>query len=181
MAARAGTFEDRDGGIAAAEGIEALARVLAVPGLSQVVVSTEDLHATIARLAAPPAPAAALLQRHERPALDSAYAAPADQAEQRLAAIWQDVLGIAGVGVHDNFFDLGGTSLLMSEVLRRIHRELDPAVGITELFQFPTVYTLAARLAGQDAGDEDSVDAVVALGNRRKEALARKRRRPATA
>ena len=51
-----------------------------------------------------------------RPELDAAYMAPATEVEQAVTLAWQEVLGIAKVGVHDNFFDLGGNSLLLAQL-----------------------------------------------------------------
>jgi acyl carrier protein len=78
---------------------------------------------------------------------------PADPIEQTIAAVWRTVLGLAAVGVEDNFFDVGGTSLRMVEIQTRIRRVLDRPVSIVDLFQFPTIRTLAAHLRAQDAPD----------------------------
>ena len=66
--------------------------------------------------------------------------------EKRLAAIWQRAFGLAEVGTADNFFDLGGHSLLMLRVHAAISQELQRPLPITALFQFPTIATLAAHL-----------------------------------
>jgi amino acid adenylation domain-containing protein/non-ribosomal peptide synthase protein (TIGR01720 family) len=88
----------------------------------------------------------------ERPALAAAFVAPRDAAEERLAAIFRQVLGVAEVGVHDDFFALGGDSILSIQVVGRARRDglrLTPQ----QLFQHPTVAGLAA-VAGAvgDAG-----------------------------
>ncbi|WP_235949636.1 non-ribosomal peptide synthetase, partial [Paenibacillus glycinis] len=57
-----------------------------------------------------------------------AYVAPRSELEQAVASIWQDVLGVAQVGVHDNFFELGGHSLRAMTLLSRLHRELGVAL-----------------------------------------------------
>ncbi|WP_405579621.1 non-ribosomal peptide synthetase [Streptomyces sp. NBC_01092] len=79
--------------------------------------------------------------------------------EQAVVAVWRDVLRREGIGPLDNFFDIGGTSLLLLQVHRRL-RELPGArpVGVSELFGHPTVASQAARLApaGQPADDEPS-------------------------
>jgi amino acid adenylation domain-containing protein len=80
-----------------------------------------------------------------------AYAAPRSELEQRLADIWQEVLNLPRVGVEDNFFDLGGHSLLLA----RLHAAL-PAIAprqmpLVELFKYPTIRALAAALADAPA------------------------------
>lgn len=64
-------------------------------------------------------------------------------AEEALAQIWQDVLGVDHVGAHDNFFDLGGTSVRIALVHRRLRDDLGVDVDLVDLFQYPTVRTLA--------------------------------------
>jgi acyl carrier protein len=79
--------------------------------------------------------------------------APRDETESRIAAIWQEVLGIDRVGIHDNFFDLGGNSLVGLKVVARIKRELAAEVSAVILFEGPTVASLARLLAGSGEGD----------------------------
>jgi natural product biosynthesis luciferase-like monooxygenase protein len=78
-------------------------------------------------------------------------AAPESQLEKRIAAIWQDALGLPSVGMTDNFFDLGGHSLLVVQVQRRLHEACGQEVSITDMFRFPTIRALAAHLDGQGA------------------------------
>lgn len=74
-------------------------------------------------------------------------APPRTDAERRLAAIWCDVLGAAEVGVHDNFFDIGGDSLLSIQVVSRARR-VGLEFTVRELFKHQTVAELAASLGG---------------------------------
>lgn len=76
-----------------------------------------------------------------------AYVAPATPLEQRLAAIWQAVLGVAAVSVTSNFFDLGGHSLSATQVVARIQQELGLAVALRTLFDKPTIAELAQELS----------------------------------
>jgi len=66
--------------------------------------------------------------------------------EQQLAEIWQQVLGVPRVGADDNFFDLGGHSLLLGRVHQRITAELRPDLPLITLFRYPTVAALARHL-----------------------------------
>lgn len=76
------------------------------------------------------------------------HAAPAGDTEARLAAVWSEVLGLPHIGRHDNFFDLGGHSLLLMKLRSRIGERLGAEVSMVDLFQHATVATLAARLSG---------------------------------
>jgi hypothetical protein len=91
-----------------------------------------------------PAPAAAAPRR-----LPEAVAAPASDTERRVAAIWSRILGVPDIGPRDNFFALGGHSLLAVQAHRDIRRELEvPALGVTDIFRFPTLAGLAAHIDG---------------------------------
>lgn len=91
-----------------------------------------------------PAPAAA------------AFAAPQGEVEAAIAAVWAEVLGVGEVGVHDNFFDLGGQSVLLLQVHGRLVAALGHEVPLMTLFKYPTVHSLASHLArGGDAPGED--------------------------
>ena len=80
-----------------------------------------------------------------RPTAD--FVAPGDELEKRVAEIWKDVLGVSRVGARDNFFDLGGHSLLMVRVHERLADELDRELAIVDLFNHPTIRSLARFLS----------------------------------
>jgi acyl carrier protein len=90
-----------------------------------------------------------------RPDEGDAYVAPRDDLERRIAEIWAEVLGLERVGADTNFFELGGHSLLLAQVHGLLQESLDPDVTIIELFQFPTVGALAARLAAREESDRE--------------------------
>ncbi|MFF2659829.1 amino acid adenylation domain-containing protein [Kitasatospora sp. NPDC058032] len=82
----------------------------------------------------------------ERPGA-APFAAPGAGLERTLAELWRKVLGIERVGAHDNFFDLGGHSLLMAELRSLLAADTGHRVSMVELFQHPTVASLAAHLS----------------------------------
>jgi hypothetical protein len=79
--------------------------------------------------------------------------APQSDLERTIAEIWQDVLRVGRVGLHDNFFDLGGNSLLLAQAHSRLRDRLGCDVSLVELFRFPTVGALAGRLLREDHDD----------------------------
>lgn len=83
-------------------------------------------------------------ERYPRPELTQPYAAPRTPTERVLTDVWGDVLGIDGVGTRDNFFDLGGTSLLVPHMIGLIQQRIGVAVPTVALFEAPTVRSLAA-------------------------------------
>jgi amino acid adenylation domain-containing protein len=79
-----------------------------------------------------------------RPELDVAYAAPQSDIEKHLAKIWAEVLSIEQLGIHDNFFDLGGHSLAASRVISRAIQTFRLELPVNALFDAPTVARMAA-------------------------------------
>ncbi|HVR96684.1 MAG TPA: condensation domain-containing protein, partial [Thermoanaerobaculia bacterium] len=83
-----------------------------------------------------------------RPDLAAAYVAPRTPLEETLAAIWSDVLGIERVGVEDDFFELGGQSLLATQAVSRVRQAAGGVeVPLRALFEGPTVAELARIVA----------------------------------
>ncbi len=78
--------------------------------------------------------------------------------EERIAAIWAEVLGISRVSVSDNFFDLGGTSLLAGQVLSRIYRAFDAHVSMRSFLDSPTLTGLALAVVHNNAERIDQAD-----------------------
>lgn len=75
-----------------------------------------------------------------------------DPLERRIAAIWSGVLGTDEFGADDNFFDLGGNSLLLARVAAQLHEQVDREVPLVVLTMFPTVASLAGHLSEDGAG-----------------------------
>jgi acyl carrier protein len=93
---------------------------------------------------------------------------PASDVERRIAAIWEDALGIEQLGVHDSFFELGGNSLAAAEVIARVKKEFDVQLSVATLFEGPTIRALA-RIVDAGSGDEAVVDLRFDRGRRRRE------------
>ncbi len=84
-----------------------------------------------------------------RPELEVAYLAPQTAAERAITEVWRELLGIEQIGLDDNFFDLGGHSLLLIEVRGRLEAALGRPVAMVDLFRFPSVGALARSLTPQ--------------------------------
>ncbi|HLG64403.1 MAG TPA: amino acid adenylation domain-containing protein [Ktedonosporobacter sp.] len=78
---------------------------------------------------------------------ETTYVAPESQIERDIAAIWCDILHLEKVGVHENFFDLGGHSLLLARLQDRLQTVLHKNVSLLDLFQHTTISALAALLS----------------------------------
>ncbi|MGF7029218.1 amino acid adenylation domain-containing protein [Paenibacillus mucilaginosus] len=84
------------------------------------------------------------------------YAPPRNDMERKLAAIWEEILELSGVGIHDSFFELGGHSLLMVQAATRISRELNVKVGFLEFLEHDTVAGLSEWLAKRAEADRSA-------------------------
>ncbi len=104
------------------------------------------------------------------------YQAPENDFERQIAAVWQDVLKLESVGANDNFFDLGGHSLLVVQVHRQLRDQIEKPLSLTDLYRFPTIRSLVTHLESEDAGGA-AAGAAADRGEKRKAALARRRRR----
>ncbi|HEX7330143.1 MAG TPA: amino acid adenylation domain-containing protein [Pyrinomonadaceae bacterium] len=84
---------------------------------------------------------------NERPALASEFIKPQTPAEQSIAAVWQELLHLSEVGIEDNFFDLGGNSLLLVQLHARLQKIFGEQLTMVQLFEHPTIGALAAQLS----------------------------------
>ncbi|MCX7645405.1 MAG: SDR family NAD(P)-dependent oxidoreductase [Rhodobacteraceae bacterium] len=134
------------GGIRPGEGAEAFLRALAVGG-PQVIVSSLDLPALVRQAEASAAAAPAEGPGFARPELESAYVAPRTEIERTLAGFWSELLGVAEVGVEDDFFALGGHSLIAVRLFARIRKQWQLDFPISVLFEAPTIARCAALIA----------------------------------
>jgi amino acid adenylation domain-containing protein len=83
---------------------------------------------------------------HLRDKLDETYAAPRTEVEAVIEEIWLDVLGLEQVSVDDNFFNLGGHSLLGVELISRLREEFHTDLSVRSVFESPTIRELALRI-----------------------------------
>ncbi len=144
------------------EGEHALSCILSAGGGDHIVISTIDLPARIssakerlremrARREEPVASKRASLL-HPRPPLPTPYIAPQTELEECIAKVWQKALGFETVGIDDNFFDLGGDSLIAIQVANRLKKELKRDFPVATLYQGVTIRALA-QLLGQEEGE----------------------------
>ncbi|MEH1986389.1 non-ribosomal peptide synthetase [Nostoc sp.] len=81
--------------------------------------------------------------------IDKTFIAPRTSTESTLAKIWAEVLNIEHVGIYDNFFDLGGDSLLTVRLMKQIHKHFERELPLSSLFLNPTIESLATSLSSQ--------------------------------
>ena len=89
----------------------------------------------------------------ERPELESGYEEPGTETEKKLAEIWAQVLGVERVGVHDNFFDLGGHSMLATQIISRTRKILQIELPLRRFFEAPTIAEQASAISEIETGN----------------------------
>jgi acyl carrier protein len=148
------------------EGVDSLTRVLSAGIRGRAVVSTGELDVRLDRYVrrAPSADAdadrgVAAQARYARPELETAYAAPIDEMQERIAEVWQEFLGIERIGRNDNFFDLGGHSLLALRITTRLREEYGIDLALRDFFEAQTVEQLAELVRqAMSVGDQEEIE-----------------------
>ncbi|HEU5379702.1 MAG TPA: SDR family NAD(P)-dependent oxidoreductase [Ktedonobacteraceae bacterium] len=138
------------------EGEKALTRMLA-SSLRRIAVLKQGLAVAIEQwtklsslaFLVPTASARPERRGYTRPNLKNPYVAPRSADEKKIAAIWQEALGIEAVGIHDHFFELGGNSLVGMMVIARLQQEFQQELSVVSLFEGPTISTLLRLIKPQ--------------------------------
>jgi non-ribosomal peptide synthetase component F len=108
----------------------------------------------------------------------AAVEAPSTQLEQTLVELWQRILRVERVGLDDNFFDLGGDSLMIVAAHSNLQKMFEAEIPVTDLFEFTTIRTLARHL-GEKTPTGPSFSEVQLQAQKQREAFARLRERRA--
>nr|WP_240151540.1 type I polyketide synthase [Oleiagrimonas citrea] len=136
----------RQFGITFEEGMEGIRRILALD-VPQMILLPEDAVAMIEgsnSCAVSTISSAVQTSRgrrmaaYPRPALSTPFVTASSEMEQRIASVWQEVLGIEEIGIDDNFFDLGGNSLVGLQLIGRINRDLDMSIQLSCIYEYST-------------------------------------------
>ena len=134
-------------------------------GQTQTIVCPHDLHTAIQQTDSMTASklAESMTQTrpggtHQRPQLANSYAAPSNPTEEKIASLWARSFGLESVGVHDNFFDLAGNSLLAIQIVTQLRAAFQVDLPMTALFESPTVAGLSHRVEELSGADRDGRD-----------------------
>ncbi|MBF0099477.1 MAG: amino acid adenylation domain-containing protein [Desulfobacterales bacterium] len=153
-------------GLTANEGVEAFQRMLPFYGgtLPRIVISCGHLDLRIRQwVNMDKNEPAVLIKRHNRPALLGNFVAPSGEIQIKLAQLWENLLGMNGIGAHDSFFELGGNSLLLTQLVMQIRKAFKLELALAELFDKPRIADIAIQISeGQAARDgEDREDGII--------------------
>lgn len=91
---------------------------------------------------------------HSQRELTETFVAPRNAVEESIAAVWSEILGPKQIGVHDNFFDLGGHSLKATQVVSRLRVKFGSEIPLRHLFEYPTIAELAAAMVANLSSGE---------------------------
>lgn len=105
------------------------------------------------------------------------YVQPENELQKTIVEIWQEILGLPQVGLEDNFFDIGGHSLLVVQVLDRLRKVINTPVKMMDMFRFPTINSLSNYLGQSGADDTKLVDSKDRAEARKSAMLKRRRNR----
>jgi acyl transferase domain-containing protein len=154
------------------ESTEAFRRVVSCNMANHLVVSTGDLgkrlHIWVERESLrrdPPSSSQPAAASHPRPGLRVAYVEPSDELEQALAGMWQKLLGIEPVGLHDGFFELGGHSLLALQFFAELRNVYQVDLPLPTIFVAPTVAEMAAVVKQRQEETRLMIDELEALSD----------------
>lgn len=155
-------------GIRPLEGVDAFSRIMSQTGLVQTIASSVDPDVWLRQLnetACSGSDDQDSDSNFDRPQLSADYVAPETPVEQDLAVTWSDLLGVKKVGTGDDFFDLGGNSLIGVRLFASIRKKHGVSLPLATLFEAPTIAELAALLAARgvsgacETSDRSPVDA----------------------
>ena len=108
--------------------------------------------------------------------LSARAVSPRNEAERAIANVWQEVLGLEKVGVYDNFFDLGGHSLLLAKVHAKLRHEFDRPLTVIDLFKYSTISSLSEFLAREQT-EQPRFEKLFDRVGKQREAINRQRQR----
>jgi len=117
-----------------------------------IFVSTWDLQTRTAAIissskaSAPTSATKSVSGQHARPELNNAYTAPRNELEQTITNIWKKILGIEGVGIFDDFFELGGDSLVAVQLVSELNRTIQVKLSAHSLLENATIAALSESI-----------------------------------
>jgi acyl transferase domain-containing protein len=159
-----------EAGISADLGLEILRRVLHFRPAPHLIVCPEGIHRNLRRTEAltldvverelGQAYLAGRSASQER-LVDAPYVAPETELQRALANFWSGSLGVVEIGLDDDFFELGGNSLVAVQLAARMRESLDVTLPISSLFDYPTLRSLAEHLGKVKAGARTPASAAI--------------------
>jgi amino acid adenylation domain-containing protein len=152
--------------LSTAEAVEVFDRILNLDSSRlHVLVSTTDLDLSSRKTSAGEqgiagTPSIASSELYSRPELTSLFVAPHNELERQIAEVWQSVLGVSSIGIYDSFWELGGSSLLGTQVVSRLKARLRIPLPLRTLFEKPTIEKLGEEIVRLQTESGSSVSTI---------------------
>lgn len=108
-----------------------------------------------------------------RPELEVEFRAPQSEIERKIAEVWREFLHMEQVGIEDNFFDLGGHSLLLTQVHNRLSQLFSKELTIVDMFRYPTILALSRYLGADEVEQKDVYSKLQDRANKQRQAFNR--------
>ncbi len=157
-------------GITPLQGNEILDTVIRKDSPNQIVISIDDIHESIDKWLLHANNEEDELEEntdkllHERPDLDVEYIEPSTELENKIFEEWQKLLGIEKIGINDNFFDLGGDSLIGTQLVSRMRKTFSVDIPLVAIFENATIKGIA-DLIEKNSTDKNETDEIASLLN----------------
>ncbi|MGD9488078.1 MAG: beta-ketoacyl synthase N-terminal-like domain-containing protein [Calditrichaceae bacterium] len=126
-------------GINSEESANAILRILALRGIGRITVSSEVPDSEITEVSEISETGKSGNIKYSRPDLPTNYIPPKTKLEKQVVESWQNLLGIQTIGVNDDFFDLGGNSLLGTQLIAQVREQFNIELPLQSLFADPTI------------------------------------------
>jgi polyketide synthase PksJ len=144
-------------GINAAEGIRVFEMLMNLSPVNRVVISSGNLNSRIQKWITKSQnneTETSGATKHPRPDYIGAYTAPSTPTQKKLTELWEQLLGINGIGIHDSFFELGGNSLLLTQLVSLIRKHFKSELTLARLFEQPTIDEMAGDIDAASSVDD---------------------------
>ena len=156
---------DAESSITPEDGKYALEKILTEIQANQVIVSTGDLNSRIEKwLIKQPGLLSEdeneINELHERPNLQTMYVEPKTELEIKIVNVWRKILGIEKIGIYDDFFDLGGDSLIGTQLVSQLRDLFKVELPLRSLFDDPTISAIAALIEKQQQSKKQGEDKI---------------------
>jgi phthiocerol/phenolphthiocerol synthesis type-I polyketide synthase E len=155
-------------GMTASEAQEVFGRILHGWTSPQVIVSVRDCSSLVRQSAGTALSNVVGITAKKQDASQELLRGKGDQIngatiEEQVTLVWQQILGVEHIGLHDDFFTLGGESLAALQILNRVQDLFGMEVSLKKFFEHPTVAGLSDQIRGQQKGDITAVPDIVPL------------------
>ena len=139
--------------------------VLNLQTLLPVIINNPDatLKDLVAALPIIPEPMSEAKASAQAEQLSIEYVGPRDETEQKLVAIWEDLLKISPIGVKHDYFDLGGYSLLATRLFKQVEQEFGKRLSLATLIRASTVESLAQIIKGKESGEDAEWNSLIPM------------------